>query len=290
MRQGADPGPCHWARSRRCVRKRRFHADRVTNGLNRSLDISFYVLTVDLWDEHAQNEVNLVIHPSSSTAAQPASTVSAYNQAPIGNLHETPSVHQNSSTHYRSSDDSLNGQRQQPNHYTYHFHGYESHGTSLQNANTSQNTSFSNMTLHKDPPHTNDAQLPTLQSIHGQPPNPQYGNGGFGQGQNTGSMQHAPGSFVRNLIGSLVASAFKLKDTNDRLGIWFVLQDLSVRTEGCKIILATVFEEASDENSISIEVQLCQFKHWCSITLDEWISTSIVFGFQQRVQRVFCET
>lgn len=40
------------------------------------------------------------------------------------------------------------------------------------------------------------------------------------------------GMFTRNLIGSLAASAFRLSDTGDRIGIWFVLQDLSVRTEG----------------------------------------------------------
>lgn len=40
------------------------------------------------------------------------------------------------------------------------------------------------------------------------------------------------GMFTRNLIGSLAASAFRLSDTSDRIGIWFVLQDLSVRTEG----------------------------------------------------------
>lgn len=53
--------------------------------------------------------------------------------------------------------------------------------------------------------------------------------------QRVSGVTHAPGSFTRNLIGSLVASAFKLHDTNDKLGIWFVLQDLSVRTEGSKI-------------------------------------------------------
>ena len=37
---------------------------------------------------------------------------------------------------------------------------------------------------------------------------------------------------TRNLIGSLVATAFKLHDLSDTLGIWFILQDLSVRTEG----------------------------------------------------------
>ena len=40
------------------------------------------------------------------------------------------------------------------------------------------------------------------------------------------------GMFTRNLIGSLAASAFRLSDTDDKIGIWFVLQDLSVRTEG----------------------------------------------------------
>ncbi|CAL3961870.1 hypothetical protein PZA11_000813 [Diplocarpon coronariae] len=40
------------------------------------------------------------------------------------------------------------------------------------------------------------------------------------------------GMFTRNLIGSLSASAFRLTDYDDKIGIWFVLQDLSVRTEG----------------------------------------------------------
>lgn len=41
------------------------------------------------------------------------------------------------------------------------------------------------------------------------------------------------GMFTRNLIGSLAASAFRLNDPQDKIGIWFILQDLSVRTEGC---------------------------------------------------------
>lgn len=40
------------------------------------------------------------------------------------------------------------------------------------------------------------------------------------------------GTSSRNLIGSLTVSAFRLADTTDKLGIWFVFQDLSVRTEG----------------------------------------------------------
>ncbi|KAL6716242.1 hypothetical protein ACLMJK_005808 [Lecanora helva] len=40
------------------------------------------------------------------------------------------------------------------------------------------------------------------------------------------------GMFTRNLIGSLCVSAFKLTDPNNNMGVWFILQDLSVRQEG----------------------------------------------------------
>ena len=38
--------------------------------------------------------------------------------------------------------------------------------------------------------------------------------------------------YTRNLIGSLTVNASLLHDTQDKPGYWFVLQDLSVRTEG----------------------------------------------------------
>jgi Velvet factor len=44
---------------------------------------------------------------------------------------------------------------------------------------------------------------------------------------------HQPtGMFTRNLIGALSASAFRLHDQNQKFGIWFILQDLSIRTDG----------------------------------------------------------
>lgn len=46
------------------------------------------------------------------------------------------------------------------------------------------------------------------------------------------SQTSPQGMYTRNLIGSLAASAFRLTDPSDKIGIWFVLQDLSVRTEG----------------------------------------------------------
>jgi hypothetical protein len=47
-----------------------------------------------------------------------------------------------------------------------------------------------------------------------------------------GQSPQSSGQFTRNLIGSLTASAFRLKDHKAVPGIWFILQDLSVRTEG----------------------------------------------------------
>lgn len=38
--------------------------------------------------------------------------------------------------------------------------------------------------------------------------------------------------YTRNLIGSLTVNAARLKNNEDKEGFWFVLQDLSVRTEG----------------------------------------------------------
>lgn len=65
---------------------------------------------------------------------------------------------------------------------------------------------------------------------------PQY----YAGGQMPASMSPAAqpvsggpgGMFTRNLIGSLSASAFRLTDPDNKIGVWFILQDLSVRTEG----------------------------------------------------------
>ncbi|KAF5547516.1 hypothetical protein FMEXI_5130 [Fusarium mexicanum] len=68
------------------------------------------------------------------------------------------------------------------------------------------------------------------------PPGAPFRNG-YGQDQNSLTRMavvggQPQGMFTRNLIGSLAASAFRLEDTEGQSGIWFVLQDLSVRTEG----------------------------------------------------------
>jgi hypothetical protein len=75
-------------------------------------------------------------------------------------------------------------------------------------------------------------------------PNPQaqyyqpqyYASGGMAQPVNVAGAQPVAsgpgGMFTRNLIGCLSASAFRLCDPDNKIGVWFILQDLSVRTEG----------------------------------------------------------
>ncbi|KAJ5143263.1 uncharacterized protein N7515_002050 [Penicillium bovifimosum] len=82
-------------------------------------------------------------------------------------------------------------------------------------------------------------QQVTYQNQYGQPmAYPQYYPGTNSQMPPSMSPAAQPvsggpgGMFTRNLIGSLSASAFRLTDPDNKIGVWFILQDLSVRTEG----------------------------------------------------------
>lgn len=79
------------------------------------------------------------------------------------------------------------------------------------------------------PPHM--ASPLASQSVAYRPPQQIYDPMGMAQRLSMSAPQ-PQGMFTRNLIGSLAASAFRLTDPADRIGIWFILQDLSVRTEG----------------------------------------------------------
>lgn len=63
-------------------------------------------------------------------------------------------------------------------------------------------------------------------------PRSEYGSAHFHARNAIGGAGAPQGMYTRNLIGSLAASAFRLLDVDEHIGIWFILQDLSVRTEG----------------------------------------------------------
>lgn len=72
--------------------------------------------------------------------------------------------------------------------------------------------------------------IQTYQSACGYPP--YYPEGGYIPPSMPPAASNAGGMFTRNLVGSLTASAFRLTGPDDKIGVWFILQDLSVRTEG----------------------------------------------------------
>ncbi|OAL06649.1 hypothetical protein IQ06DRAFT_236877 [Phaeosphaeriaceae sp. SRC1lsM3a] len=98
-----------------------------------------------------------------------------------------------------------------------------------------------------------------------QPPAPQYyggntvnygypaTNGAIPQGTPMMPVPTAPNmqNHTRNLIGMNAVNACRLTDTNGKLGLWFVLQDLSVRTEGSFRLKISMCNVGSDTGVIS---------------------------------------
>lgn len=174
------------------------------------VDSTFFVLTVDLWDSDGTREVNLVRHSSGApTVSISSSTTTSYPPPP---------------------------ERAAPQLYAgvpmmQQYPGTDQYGRPLA---VPQQQAYS--------------QPPMPQSYY-QPPSasaPNYSSA-YGAHQNPYAPNHMPmsvsipappppsaatGMFTRNLIGSLTVNAFRLTDTDGKVGFWFVLQDLSVRTEG----------------------------------------------------------
>ena len=155
------------------------------------LDGTFYVLQVDLWDENAGREVNIV----RSSSASPAVSISTATTTSF-----PPTVDRPTPTEYAPPMmySSLDGQPLYPPA------GYMP-------------------TMGR--PSIPGGQYPNMYNYPPSFPGPAYPGVAVAQPQNH-SM------FTRNLIGSLTVNASWLKDPEGKQGFWFVLQDLSVRTEG----------------------------------------------------------
>jgi len=241
-----------WIASRLCSQSAKTYA----NGFS-DVDHGMFVLNVDLWSSDGQREVNLVRHSATSPSISCTTPVSyanletssiayssilptsntikfepgnPHNQAPYNPYPGQPSV-----TPYAGNQPQQYGGQPQYSGYAPPTNGTQAYPP--QNG------------YSQGPPQT--AYYTTGSGIHqlGQqgidypPPQQQLqSQNQYGARQFAGSeipihrvpvSSTAPqGMFTRNLIGSLAASAFRLTDPDDRIGIWFVLQDLSVRTEG----------------------------------------------------------
>lgn len=157
------------------------------------VDTSFYVLTVDLWSADGTREVNLVRHSATSPSIS-AATSSSYPPPP-----PTPPPHPHQYQQlpgYPPPPQQPPPPPQQPPSNPYY---------------PGPNAYY--------PPAPPRSYYPDMHALP-PPPQPQQ------------PPQAPSGMFTRNLIGSLSASAFKLTDPDNKIGVWFILQDLSVRTEG----------------------------------------------------------
>ncbi|KAH6634439.1 velvet factor-domain-containing protein [Chaetomium sp. MPI-SDFR-AT-0129] len=185
------------------------------------IEHTMYVLNVDLWSEDALKEVNLVRH---TTATPSISSTSPASYAQIEQ--NTPAF-----SHILPSSRDMGYAQQMgypPPGQVSPYGMQQPYGQGFVSPNGGG----------YQPPNQYypQADLQGLAQMVASPYGParvyepQLGN----MPQRMSMSGNPPsGMFTRNLIGSLAASAFRLQDPQDKIGIWFILQDLSVRTEGC---------------------------------------------------------
>ncbi|KAJ3499328.1 hypothetical protein NLG97_g421 [Lecanicillium saksenae] len=191
------------------------------------IDHAMFVLNVDLWNADGTREVNLVrSSAASSSAASATANAPTFPRNGAEGHHAMHALPPGRDAPY-AQQRAPSYPAEYPAQVNYHNGNgaYRPGGT------------FPPPTHHypQNPSYGSDQQMP--------PP----ANGGHSRaastseshGQEQGNMTRMSvsggqpqGMFTRNLIGSVAVSAFNLCDTEDKRGIWFVLQDLSVRTEG----------------------------------------------------------
>jgi hypothetical protein len=204
-----------------CVRLRIFDAQTNQEIPVDEINSSFFVLTADLWNDSRTHEVNIVRHSNHSPAMSiSASTVVSYPPPPERFLVATMA------TQYGAPAGGMYLVQQPPQQYAPppQYNGYANGYANGQHQHQHPgSSSFDFAGQQQQQQQGMVHQAPFAGQGHPQiayahlPPQP---------------VAHPQGSHTRNLIGSLAVPASKLKDEKDELGIWFVFQDLSVRTEG----------------------------------------------------------
>ncbi|KFY65314.1 hypothetical protein V496_02665 [Pseudogymnoascus sp. VKM F-4515 (FW-2607)] len=220
------------------------------------IDHGSFVLTVDLWSADGKREVNVVRHSSQSPAI--SSTIpTSYAQAQAGdhpvysNPMPTPtgpaSIGRDPQYPFHANQPLLPGQYSpypgqpqvgaygQPQQQFQQGPPQGQYGQPQQQGQYAQGQERQNYHGGPEPPN-HHIYHHTGEGVHPVGPNAQ---------RSLDNLMYDPalpprppvasapqGMFTRNLIGSLAASASKLADPHDKIGIWFVLQDMSIRTEG----------------------------------------------------------
>jgi hypothetical protein len=187
-----------------------------------SIEISKYVCSVNLYDKHGQQEMNIVKHTAGPGAMSiGASTMTRFPPTDEHLVHLFhPIAHQ--------------VQHTAPNGY---MTATQQQGPPVTNGfMASQTSPVSNgfITPHQPQPYSSPPQQNPSDAAVWNP------HGHYQLATTTAypmmptpmMMPQNQSTYSRNLIGSTVVNAARLRDTQDELGIWFVFQDLSIRSEG----------------------------------------------------------
>ncbi|KAI0136576.1 velvet factor-domain-containing protein [Xylariales sp. AK1849] len=194
------------------------------------IEHQMYVLSVDLWNAEGTKEYNLVKHSTNSPS------ISSTTNASFRDLAD-------------GSGNSQYGQQQYPVMPPHERGPYAAAppppGMAYQQQMPGYGSEYSQSPYGYGAPPVAQYQQhsypfrPDLPQNVPSLPSTGFGNRAYPQDMAAGGQrlsqittQPANGMYTRNLIGSLVSSAARLTDPDDKIGIWFVLQDLSVRTEG----------------------------------------------------------
>ncbi|KAF4123344.1 Velvet factor [Geosmithia morbida] len=207
------------------------HHEPATGRRYQDIDYSRFVLQVDLWDEHGTQEINLCRNNSSASGPPASSASSSYSYSPLaGSEARYPPPQQQQQQQQQPPPP---GQQALPPSRDMTYGQSSPMGYSQQpDYQYSQVTTPSYTppsTTYGPPQQYFPAHQATARYDAGPPPQVSYMDS---PGPMVSYVNDHKTPWSRNLIGSVAASAFCLVDTRGREGIWFVLQDLSVRLEG----------------------------------------------------------
>lgn len=182
------------------------------------IDATFFVLQVDLWDESGQHEKNVVRAASNSPATSISTATTTSFPPPPDRVFSHAPPPQQMPVYQHPFNGQMMVQAPQQNPYAPQM--YPQPQAPSMYAPGPQHGFYA--------PQVPQQGYPAYQSA---PPGPSIGYG-YPQAAVMPSSAPPNGMFTRNLIGSLTVNAFTLRDCDGKEGHWFILQDLSVRTEG----------------------------------------------------------
>ncbi|KXH63752.1 developmental regulator VelB [Colletotrichum salicis] len=183
------------------------------------IDSAHYIIQVDLWSEDGTQEVNLVRH-SSNTASISTTQPYSYTALREDPMNPPPTQPYQDMQPYGSAPMGYGQQPPPPQPQQHMMPGYGMAAGSNYPQYQSTNSRFAPATQYY-PQHANPGPVPSQADM------------AYGHRQSLSMAASQPqGMFTRNIIGSVSSSAFRLNDVDDQVGVWFIMQDLSVRTEG----------------------------------------------------------